>query len=151
MNCFSPDKNYSLSSILIHPGACYLFVRVFARTSKCNISQTNIFLNQSSSSFFVYMLWCSTFRAETRSQVLNFILLTLHIKCFLFFDISLPSRISLEFYHFSLSVGNYFLNFPLRISQLSDLASNVSKLSHFPLYQGWHDRVNNGRCVVGKE
>ena len=95
MNCFSPDKNHSLSSILIHPGACYLFVRVFARTSKCNISQTNIFLNQSSSSFFVYML-CDALPSEQKLGLKFYILSSLHCTsiCPIFWHFSNIKNIS---------------------------------------------------------
>ena len=131
VKCSCPDQVFHTRSILVHPVAYYLFVLEYLpETQSFTFSNSNIFLTQNGTSSFVSILNdAPPSEQKLRSQVLNFILLTLHIKCFLFFYISLPSRISLEFYHFPLSVGNYFLNFPLRISQLSDLASNVSKLT----------------------
>ena len=139
MKCFCTDQVFhSRSIILIHPVAYYLFVLEYLpETQRFTFPNSNIFLIQNGTSSFVSILNdAPPSEQKLRSQFLNFISLTLCIKCFLFSDIALPSRISLEFYHFPLSVSSYFPNFPLRISQLSHLASNFSMLSHFPLYQG---------------
>lgn len=89
------SREKSFTKFLPHSARCLLPIRVFARTSKCNIYQTNIFLNQSSSSFFVHML-CDALPSEQKLGLRLYILSSLHCRsiCPIFWHFSTIKNIS---------------------------------------------------------